>query len=103
MIKIKGGEEFGEEAGGNGGEEPSGEAEREGREELRGGSRKDSRRSLGGRFAVESEVDTGTTTGTARCSRGPGGSTPELRPRSEKSVASAGASWEPTCKDEGKR
>ncbi|KAJ1181482.1 hypothetical protein NDU88_006689 [Pleurodeles waltl] len=41
-------------------------------------------------LAVKSEEDTGTTSGTTRRSRGPGGSTPELRPHSGESVASAG-------------
>ncbi|KAJ1215859.1 hypothetical protein NDU88_003466 [Pleurodeles waltl] len=63
-IKIEGGEESEMEEGGNGGEDPGSEADREGGEDFGGG--------------------------TARHSRGPGGSTPELRPRSGESVASAG-------------
>ncbi|KAJ1130223.1 hypothetical protein NDU88_008579 [Pleurodeles waltl] len=41
-------------------------------------------------WQVESEEDTGTTSGTTRHSGGPGGRTPELQPRSGESVASAG-------------
>ncbi|KAJ1201937.1 hypothetical protein NDU88_005741 [Pleurodeles waltl] len=48
------------------------------------------RRSLGSSLAVESEEDTGTTSGTMRRSGGPGGSTPELRPHSAENVDSAG-------------
>ncbi|KAJ1108129.1 hypothetical protein NDU88_005511 [Pleurodeles waltl] len=81
-IKKEGGEEFEREQGGNGREDHGSEVDIEGGEDLRGGSGRDSRRSLSCSFAVVSKGDTGTTTGTARRSRGPGGSIPELRPQS---------------------
>ncbi|KAJ1140540.1 hypothetical protein NDU88_006890 [Pleurodeles waltl] len=73
----------------------------EGGEELGGVNRRESRNNLSGVLAVESgeaihsvqgkesEEDTWTTSGATRCSGGPGGRTPELRPRSGESVALA--------------
>ncbi|KAJ1131627.1 hypothetical protein NDU88_009962 [Pleurodeles waltl] len=73
------------------GEDLGGAADREGKEPEDERSERYSRSSFDSGRSETSREDLGNTTSTARRHRGPGGFTPELRPRSGKSVAPAGA------------
>ncbi|KAJ1156810.1 hypothetical protein NDU88_009527 [Pleurodeles waltl] len=75
---------------GNEGEDFGGAVERKGKEKEEKGSKRYGQSSFDGARSETSGKDLGNSTSTARSHRGPGGNTPELRPRSGKIVAPAG-------------